>query len=141
MRIKKYLHGRYEQKITPEKQEKYFKKIDLLFNMIEKISIFHSGFKGFRKHKYMSIFSLSEGFILSQDKLFKQKYSIYSPELVLCAERRSKEFYDHAEIESFMDGDFNPKELLGRLHMLSELMNYDKKNPSYYSPFFHLTFD
>lgn len=70
---------------------------------MEKVGFFCSGFKGFRKQKYMQIFGLSEGVVLPNDRLFKQKYSLFSPELVLYSEKKSSLFYNHAEIDSYFE--------------------------------------
>lgn len=64
MRLKNLRNKKYEDKIIHEVQDRYFRKTDFLFNLIEKLAIFQSGFEGFRKHHYMLIFNLSQGYVL-----------------------------------------------------------------------------
>lgn len=134
-RLRMYKIEKYADKISHESKERFFENADLLFNVIEKLAIFLPDFEGFRKHYYMSIFYLSNGVMLDHDKVFRQSYSLFSPELVLYASKKGKVYTENCTIESTFEPQANIHEILGRLQAVSELMDYDKSHLSKYSPF------
>ena len=59
---------------------------------------------------------------------------MFSPELVLESKKYQK-IYEKVNLATAYTEVFDHKVVLGRLHMLSDMLDYDKIHPSYYSPF------
>eukprot|EP01019_Chilodonella_uncinata_P007131 GABU01009126.1.p1 GENE.GABU01009126.1~~GABU01009126.1.p1 ORF type:complete len:156 (+),score=43.51 GABU01009126.1:41-469(+) len=121
--------------------EQDFKKIDMLFNTLEKIAMFNNrSFGGFRKSKYMTMFSFSMGNILEWQKRNRCKYSLYSPELHMLSLAEASE-YSLCDLNTEMDFSFDIKDFLGRAHMIKRVVEYDVLHLCYMSPFSFYSFE
>ena len=129
----------FEEKVHDADQD--MSKIDSLFNIAEKASFFTKNFSGFRKKKYMTLFSFSQGMVIDPAKSKKMKYSLYSPELALYSSTMAEKLYSAVAVEQDLEFDFDPKEFLGKLHMVKDMISYDVVNLSIYSPFNYSSFD
>jgi hypothetical protein len=132
IRLRKNSFNNYEEKVLDNESD--FNRIDSLFSTVEKISIFNKNFNGFRKRKYMTLFSYSQGTILGTNKNLKQKYSLYAPELALYSTLMSEK-YEKVKIIGDYEYNFDKKEFLGKLHTLKRILDHDMFNICYYSPF------
>ena len=139
MRLRRNTYKKFEEKV--QEAENDFVKIDSLFSIVEKLSFFTKNFSGFRKKKYMTLFSFSQGMILTNGKASKPKYSLYSPELALLSSLKADHHYSQATVSLDLDFEFDPKEFLGKLHMVKDLLDYDLLHLSSFSPFSYLSFD
>ena len=131
-RLRKNTLSSYEEKVMDTESD--FNRIDNLFSTVEKLSIFNKNFTGFRKRKYMTLFSYSQGTILGTNKNLKQRYSLHSPELALYSILMSEK-YEHVKIIGDYEYNFDKKEFLGKAHTIKRILDYDMFNLSYYSPF------
>lgn len=138
-RLRKSTRGCFEDKMKNSEHD--FKKIDMLFNTLEKIAMFNNrSFGGFRKSKYMTMFSFSMGNILEWQKRNRCKYSLYAPELHMLSLAEANE-YNLCDLNTELDFNFDIKDFLGRAHMIKRVVEYDALHLCYMSPFSFYSFE
>ena len=137
IRLRKNTHNNYEEKIMDIDND--FNRIDNMFSTVEKLSVFNKNFSGFRKRKYMTLFSYSQGTIIGASKNHKQRYSLYAPELTLYANLMADK-YEKVRVSGDYEYNFDKKEFIGRMHAIKRVLDYDMFNLSFYSPFTFTSF-
>ena len=139
MRLKRNSLSPYEEKV--KEIESDFARIDSLFSIVEKISVFNKNFSGFRKMKYMTLFSFSQGMIQGTQKNLKYKYSLYSPEFALHSSLAAEKYYKACNVEGDFEYPFDKKEFLGMMHTLKRVLDYDSFQINLLSPFLFHSFN